>query len=69
MRLVTKSGDVVFAYLVDMENTIHGRQIAAESIVKHLKSAVLPQLNELCKHPQMYLNFRFLALPAGVAQS
>jgi hypothetical protein len=33
VRLVTKSGDVVFAYSTDRNNSIHGRQTAAESIV------------------------------------
>jgi hypothetical protein len=48
VRLVTRSGDVVFAYSTDRNNSFHGRQTAAESIVKHLKRATLtlPDLEE-----------------------
>jgi hypothetical protein len=45
VRLVARSGDVVFVYSVDRNNSIHGWQTAAESIAKHLKSAVLHQLD------------------------
>jgi hypothetical protein len=43
VRLVNKSKDGIFAYSVDRNNTLRGRQTAAESIAKHLKHAILTQ--------------------------
>jgi len=41
VRLVNfATGDVVFAYAVDRDNTMHGRQTAAESCAKHLRAAI-----------------------------
>lgn len=41
VRLVNvATGDVVFAYAVDRDNTVHGRQTAAESCARHLKVAI-----------------------------
>jgi len=34
------SGDVVFAYSVDRNNALHGRQMAAESVAVHLREAM-----------------------------
>jgi len=41
VRLVEiRTSDVVFAYALDRNNTLHGRQTAAESCAKHLKEAI-----------------------------
>ena len=41
VRLVeARTSDVVFAYAVDRNNTLHGLQTAAESCAKHLKEAI-----------------------------
>lgn len=51
VRLVSvASGDVVFAYAVDRDNTAHGRQTAAESCAKHLKAAIAMGLVSEVRH-------------------
>jgi len=64
VQLVSKSGAVVFAYSVDRNNTVHGRQTAAESIAKHLKAALIPQPNGgLAFAPQASLAQKVSAWP------
>jgi len=40
IRVIDKTGKIIFAYAVDRNNSFHGRQTAAESCAKHLKLAM-----------------------------
>ena len=41
IKVVNKSGTVVFAYAFDQEHTLHGKQSAAEACAKNLKKEIL----------------------------
>ena len=64
VRLVNvATGDVVFAYAVDRNNTAHGMQTAAESCAKHLKDAVAMGLTQTTGNQKASLGDRLAAWP------